>query len=68
MIETTGKNVLMRCEVCAYEEYASESDLALLRHLLPASKEDKMVCLICLNNMYRATSFRFYKPDDTNKQ
>lgn len=57
----------MKCEVCGYEEYVEEAELALLRHLPPATKEDKMVCPVCLNQMYRASSFRFYKPND-NKQ
>lgn len=43
MTENIEKNVLMKYATCSYEEYVLESDLKLLRHLPPATKEDKMV-------------------------
>ena len=57
----------MKCATCGYQEYMSESDLALLRHLPPASKEDKAMCPFCLNDMYRADSLRFYKDNTKEK-
>lgn len=61
MTDTTGKRVLMKCEKCGYLEYISEEELKLISDLPPHDDEDHMLCLFCLNDMYREDSPRFQK-------
>ena len=59
MTENIDKTVLMKCQNCGYLEEVPEETLIELKNLPPVSKEYKILCPICLNDMYEANSKRF---------
>ena len=61
MTDSIEKTVLMRCEVCGYQEEVPVSTLEKLKNLPPVSEEYKIMCPFCLNDMYEADSDRFIK-------
>ena len=61
MIDNIEKTVLMKCEVCLYQEEVPVSTLEKLKNLPPVSDEYKVLCPFCLNDMYEADSDHFRK-------
>lgn len=61
MTDNIEKTVLMKCEVCGYQEEVPVSTLEKLKNLPPASDEYKIMCPFCLNDMYEADSYHFTK-------
>lgn len=61
MTEHTDKAVLMKCEVCQYEELLPIEDYKLLSRIEHLDSEVHMLCPFCLSDMYRADSKRFQK-------
>ena len=61
MIENIEKTVLMKCEVCGYQEEVPIATLERLRDLPPVSDEYKILCPFCLNDMYKKESDHFKK-------
>ena len=53
--------VLMKCEVCGYQEEVLESTLETLKNLPPKADEYKIMCPYCLNDMYDINSYHFKK-------
>ena len=61
MIDNIDKTVLMKCEVCGYQEEVQLETLEMLKKLPPVSDVYKILCPLCLNDMYEADSDRFKK-------
>lgn len=51
----------MKCEVCGYKEEVSLKSLETIKNLPPVSDVYKILCPLCLNDMYE-------DKDNTNKQ
>ena len=61
MTDDIERAVLMKCEVCGYQEEIPVSTFEKLKNLPPVSEEYKIMCPFCLNDMYEADSDRFIK-------
>ena len=59
MTDNIDRTVLMKCEVCGYQEEVPLTTLEQLKDLPPASDEYKILCPFCLNDMYEADSDHF---------